>query len=108
MEVMWGREFPETDPVAVRCEIVLVSYSISPIPAHAYCHYCKTRPGATRDHIVPQSRGGSSAWWNLVPCCQSCNAKKADSGGWCNCAFCARAKMNHIPIVKQKHGGHYP
>lgn len=47
------------------------------------CHWCKrallkpTSKGAlrrTRDHVFPQSRGGS---WT-VPCCLACNQLKAD------------------------------
>ena len=37
---------------------------------------------ATVDHIVPQSKGGTNALDNLVPCCFSCNAKKKDKDRW--------------------------
>ena len=44
------------------------------------CAYCLTRGGhdMTVDHVVPRSRGGSSAWENLVACCSTCNARKRD------------------------------
>lgn len=32
----------------------------------------------TRDHILPESKGGWSATFNLDPLCHSCNQKKAD------------------------------
>jgi 5-methylcytosine-specific restriction endonuclease McrA len=32
----------------------------------------------TRDHIVPESKGGELSWTNLVTCCNVCNNKKAD------------------------------
>ncbi|MDQ6942398.1 MAG: HNH endonuclease [Candidatus Eremiobacteraeota bacterium] len=45
------------------------------------CVYCGTRGSShdmTVDHVVPRSRGGSSAWENLVACCSACNARKRD------------------------------
>ena len=45
------------------------------------CAYCVTRGSShdmTVDHVVPRSRGGSSAWENLVACCAACNARKRD------------------------------
>lgn len=45
------------------------------------CLYC-SRPlelsDATRDHIIPQSKGGKSCWENLVTCCHACNTKKGN------------------------------
>jgi len=32
----------------------------------------------TRDHIMPQSRGGKNTWMNLVTACSGCNKIKAD------------------------------
>ncbi len=43
------------------------------------CQYCEqTLPSAelTLDHVVPRSRGGESAWENLVTCCHRCNNRK--------------------------------
>jgi len=42
------------------------------------CYYDKTPIlGAwTTDHIVPISRGGTSAYRNLVVCCYKCNKEK--------------------------------
>ena len=45
------------------------------------CQYCgrsEISNKLTLDHILPQSRGGKSAWENLVTCCGQCNSKKAD------------------------------
>jgi 5-methylcytosine-specific restriction endonuclease McrA len=50
------------------------------------CQYCgrhKTEfrgtEVLTRDHIIPESRGGKNTWHNLVTACSTCNNKKADS-----------------------------
>src|SRR5579872_1980241 len=43
------------------------------------CFWCKTpvtERTATKDHLQPQSRGGSDANENIVPACAKCNARK--------------------------------
>ena len=43
------------------------------------CQYCgKTGQSAslTLDHVIPRSRGGETAWENLVACCHECNNRK--------------------------------
>jgi len=45
------------------------------------CQYCGrvfAPQDLTLDHITPRSRGGDSAWENLVTCCRSCNNRKGD------------------------------
>jgi hypothetical protein len=49
------------------------------------CQYCarhrqelKSTEFLTRDHIHPQSKGGTDKWLNVVTACSSCNNKKAD------------------------------
>lgn len=79
---------PGTDRIAQECSVIPVTYT-QPIPAHARCHYCGT-PAASRDHIVPDSAGGSRLWWNLVPACKPCNESKGDRQA-CACMFCIRA-----------------
>lgn len=32
----------------------------------------------TRDHVIPQSKGGADTWGNVVTACNKCNNKKAD------------------------------
>jgi 5-methylcytosine-specific restriction endonuclease McrA len=32
----------------------------------------------TRDHIIPECKGGKNTWENLVTACSTCNNKKAD------------------------------
>lgn len=45
----------------------------------AVCAYCGTTEGTIEvDHIIPESRGGTDAWSNLVPACAACNAQKGD------------------------------
>ena len=65
------------------------------------CQYCLRTPSdfrngefLTRDHVIPESKGGPLTWANLVTCCNSCNNKKgnktlAESG----------MKLHSVPIV---------
>jgi 5-methylcytosine-specific restriction endonuclease McrA len=48
------------------------------------CQYCNRAKKdfnnyefLTRDHIIPECRGGKSSWTNLVTACSTCNNKKA-------------------------------
>ena len=43
------------------------------------CQYCGGRFSTSElnlDHVVPLSRGGKSAWENVVCCCVRCNSRK--------------------------------
>jgi 5-methylcytosine-specific restriction endonuclease McrA len=45
------------------------------------CQYCGTRCAIDRltyDHVIPRSRGGRTTWDNIVSCCYTCNARKAN------------------------------
>ncbi|MGE3545897.1 MAG: HNH endonuclease [Kofleriaceae bacterium] len=45
------------------------------------CQYCGvkcTTDQLTYDHVVPRSRGGRTTWDNIVTCCYTCNAVKAN------------------------------
>lgn len=45
------------------------------------CQYCGVAlPSSelTLDHVIPRSRGGVSAWENLVACCHACNRHKGN------------------------------
>lgn len=45
-----------------------------------HCVYCDRRSGgqdATKDHLVPKSRGGPNHVRNYVPACKSCNHKRS-------------------------------
>ena len=50
-----------------------------------FCRYCSvllTKSGptkATKDHVVPRSKGGSNARYNIVMACYACNQAKDDS-----------------------------
>jgi hypothetical protein len=44
----------------------------------AYCGDTFRKDELTVDHIVPQSRGGTYAWTNVVSSCYQCNHAKAD------------------------------
>lgn len=46
---------------------------------HNLCMYCGQQFGysqLTRDHILPQSRGGDDVWDNVVTACRRCNQAK--------------------------------
>jgi 5-methylcytosine-specific restriction endonuclease McrA len=73
--------------------IRLVSYVRIPRDAHSRkitrraifardgwaCQYCGSERGnLTVDHVIPRSKGGSSAWDNIVTCCAPCNRRKGD------------------------------
>jgi len=40
------------------------------------CAYCRERPVAHRDHIIPVALGGSDDISNIAPSCVSCNLRK--------------------------------
>src|SRR3989442_672074 len=45
------------------------------------CQYCGAKCGIdqlTYDHVIPRSRGGRTTWDNIVSCCYTCNANKAN------------------------------
>ena len=45
------------------------------------CAYCAQRfreQDLTCEHILPESRGGTWDWMNLVAACRACNSEKAD------------------------------
>lgn len=42
------------------------------------CQYCGSGARLTLDHVLPRSRGGVSAWDNVVAACAPCNLRKGD------------------------------
>ncbi len=42
------------------------------------CAYCHREKANTLDHVVPKSRGGTTARSNLVVSCACCNLSKSD------------------------------
>ena len=66
---------------------------------HYTCQYCarllsdlRPRECLTRDHVIPQSRGGDNAWSNVVTACSACNTRKG----------------NHLPAEIGMHPIHAP
>ena len=46
------------------------------------CQYCGDTPGTselTFDHVIPRSRGGHTAWDNVVAACADCNLVKGNN-----------------------------
>jgi 5-methylcytosine-specific restriction endonuclease McrA len=62
----------------VRSNADLKLQSDVPVPSPSLrCAYCGTQMlRLERDHLVPQSRGGSDAWRNVVFACARCNSAK--------------------------------
>ena len=45
------------------------------------CQYCGERKATaelTFDHVLPRSRGGKTAWENVVIACRACNGRKSN------------------------------
>lgn len=43
------------------------------------CVYCGSKYELTLDHLIPSSKGGRTAWDNLLTACRECNSLKGDS-----------------------------
>lgn len=69
------------------------------LPASGPCHYCG-QPGATWDHIVPESLGGPGRRENLVVACAPCNHRKGDDRPTCSCVKCREAVVRWWPVVR--------
>lgn len=68
------------------------------------CQYCGVRAPSedlTFDHVVPRSRGGKTAWENIVTCCIPCNRQKADHtlGESGMRLRCRPKKPAYLPVV---------
>lgn len=62
------------------------------------CHYCSTSLNSesmTIEHIVPWSRGGRNAYWNLAPACFVCNQARGNEKNACSCARCRTARARY-------------
>lgn len=46
------------------------------------CAYCLKHHKLTMDHLIPVSKGGPHAEYNVVPACRSCNSKKSSRPLW--------------------------
>ncbi len=42
------------------------------------CQYCASKGDLTFDHVVPRSKGGITAWDNVVAACAPCNLRKGN------------------------------
>lgn len=71
-------------------------------PPQIQCHYCRRRPGVTKDHIVPKALGGTNHSWNIVPACQKCNGIKGDSWPVCPCSRCVAARKAFF-FIREEH-----
>jgi hypothetical protein len=75
--------------VAIRGEVHVDHWAREPLLSRAtlfvrdkhMCGYCGELfkdQDLTKDHVVPQSRGGANFWTNVVTACRACNQKKDD------------------------------
>ena len=65
------------------------------------CHYCRARmspTNATKDHVVPLSRGGKARDWNTVPSCSECNTKKDNRWPSRHCPECVIIIDKHAAL----------
>jgi len=58
-----------------------------------YCGRSFSRSELTRDHVVPQARGGKNTWMNCVAACKACNNYKG-----CRTPEEANMKLLAIPF----------
>lgn len=73
------------------------------IKKNSNCHYCK-KAATTRDHIVPKCvvQGKyDRKITNFVPCCVTCNTRKANKRSNCRCTTCELAWSVYGPIFKE-------
>jgi 5-methylcytosine-specific restriction endonuclease McrA len=69
-----------TKPIDKKKGVSLTRNNIA-IRDNHQCQYCGKdlrNKEQTLDHVIPQSKGGKSTWYNLVLCCKFCNSCKAD------------------------------
>lgn len=66
----------------------------------AYCGEKFPESTLTKEHIIPQSRGGDSGWMNLVTACLSCNTRKSNKT-----PEEARMSLLYVPYVPSKWEG---
>ncbi len=72
------------------------------------CQYCGAHEDLTFDHLIPRSRGGRTAWNNVVTACSCCNLLK---GGKLSreCGMYP-SHLPHKPTVTElrNNGRHFP
>lgn len=65
-------------PRRLRQEMTDLGWQLRVAECGGRCQACGATENLTRDHIVPRSRGGSSALGNLQPLYWACNQRKRD------------------------------
>lgn len=67
-----------------------------------YCG-CGDVKQLTLDHVIPQSKGGSNSWDNLVTACKKCNSEKADltTKEWNGSETPIPQRPHHLMLMKK-------
>ncbi|MBK6431977.1 MAG: HNH endonuclease [Anaerolineae bacterium] len=81
---------------------------------HYTCQYCGCQFGRsdlTLDHVVPRSRGGATAWENVVAACRGCNQRKGnrtpDEAGYALLSVPRRPRYIALTLLNEYSPGHH-
>lgn len=88
--VAWAHSNPETHARALKIRADYVTRRKEAAGSHteaqwealvaSYSHRCayctRSDRALVKEHVMPLSAGGTNDIWNIVPACQSCNARK--------------------------------
>lgn len=80
MNINWPAVIARNSPETVKNSLKLTDENLY-FRDHGMCQYCEKKfplSNITLDHVIPKSKGGISAWTNLVCACGPCNSKKDD------------------------------
>jgi 5-methylcytosine-specific restriction endonuclease McrA len=72
------------------------------------CQYCSAKGDLTFDHVVPRSKGGTTAWENVVAACSPCNLKKGSKSLRASGLTLSRPPHRPIPEEMLAQGRRFP
>ncbi len=78
------------------------------------CQYCGlqlSRSELTLDHVLPRSRGGETAWENVVAACRPCNQRKGnrtpEEAGYALLSTPRRPRYIALTLLNEHSAGHH-